>query len=229
MTYLDPEVRSKSCFHAEGPVADVPTQSATSLTGWLRNARRRRTGGPFGYSAQTSFAPPSKQLYLFLQVGTVGPGRCHAARPPFLLLQLDKNQVHSVVPGIFGQMHLSRSILRVSGLRRHVLLFAIRQSELCLHVCQHHRNGVRVAVHDRFFVRSVMHFQNPHLVVFADHRVMLRIYLHRILRPHHTHDRSEQHPTTNRHWHSHIALLLFVFLFACEKASHPTPPRFPSQ
>src|SRR5579864_8503496 len=63
-------------------------------------------------------------------------GPLQAAQMPPLLLQLHQDQIHSFVTCIFGQMDLGRSILRVSCLCSHVLFFAIRQSELCLHVCR---------------------------------------------------------------------------------------------
>src|ERR1039458_6621831 len=64
-----------------------------------------------------------------------------------------------------------------------------------------------MAVHDRLLVRAVVHFQNPHLGVFAHYRVMLGINLDRILRREDRDETDAQHHTIKRQWHSHFALL----------------------
>jgi hypothetical protein len=58
---------------------------------------------------------------------------------------------------------------------------SIRKSEPRLGVGEKHRNPGWMAVHDRLLVRTVVHLQNPYLVVFAQYRVMFGINLGRIL------------------------------------------------
>src|SRR6266571_7081738 len=95
--------------------------------------------------------------------------------------QFDYYQIKSGVAGVLRQVGSARSVLCVACLEGKAFLFPVRIAELSLGVAEEHRNRGRMAVHDRLLVRTVVHLQNPYLVVFADYRVVLGINLGRVL------------------------------------------------